>query len=190
MTRQDILEAAAQLIHEKGFHAASMRDIADAVNMRKASLYHHVTSKQDILLEILDQALDLLIENMQAVMNAPLTPEEKIRRAIDVYIGTLTEHRDIASVLLFEHRSLSDTQQNQHIARRDQFEGLWRDLIKQGSDIGAFHVQDASITAKSLLGTLNWTITWYRPEGSLSAAQIANQISDLFLCGIKQGGDA
>ena len=57
MTREDILEAAAQVFRQKGFHGASMKDIADAVNLQKASLYHHVSSKQEILLSILDRAL-------------------------------------------------------------------------------------------------------------------------------------
>lgn len=60
MTREDILEAAAQIFRQKGFHGASMSDIAKAVNLQKASLYHHVSSKQEILLEILDRALQLL----------------------------------------------------------------------------------------------------------------------------------
>ena len=64
MTRDEILEAAAQIFSQKGFHATSMQDIAQAVNLKKASLYHHVNSKQEILVEVLDQALDLLIENM------------------------------------------------------------------------------------------------------------------------------
>ena len=68
MTRDEILEAAAQIFREKGFHAASMQDIAEAVNLQKASLYHHVASKQEILLALLDRALDLLIERMQQVM--------------------------------------------------------------------------------------------------------------------------
>ena len=67
MNREMILEASAQIIRKKGYHAASMQDIADAVNLQKASLYHHFSSKQEILLALLDQALDLLIERVSVV---------------------------------------------------------------------------------------------------------------------------
>ena len=71
MTREEILSAAAQIFSEKGFHATSMQDIAQAVNLQKASLYHHVSSKQQILVDVLDRALDMLIANMEEVMQAP-----------------------------------------------------------------------------------------------------------------------
>ena len=64
MTREDILEAAAQVFRQKGFHGASMSDIAAAVSLQKASLYHHVSSKQEILLELLERALELLLERI------------------------------------------------------------------------------------------------------------------------------
>jgi len=62
VTRDDILDAAAQVFRQKGFHGASMSDIAEAVSLQKASLYHHVSSKQEILLALLDRALDMLTE--------------------------------------------------------------------------------------------------------------------------------
>ena len=80
MTRDEILEAAAQIFREKGFHAASMQDIAEAVNLQKASLYYHVTSKQEILLDLLDRALDLLIQIIEPVTCSALPPDQKVRR--------------------------------------------------------------------------------------------------------------
>ena len=125
MTREEILSAAAQIFGQKGFHATSMQDIAQAVNLQKASLYHHVSSKQEILVDVLDQALDLLIERMQAVMERPLAPDEMLRQAMrDLYVTILLEHRDLAAVLLLEHRSLDPDLHARHIPRRDRFEQL------------------------------------------------------------------
>ncbi len=126
MTRDDILEAAAQIFSQKGFHAASMQDIAQAVNLQKASLYHHVTSKQDILLALLDRALDILIEHINRVVQQPLPADEKLRQAMCAYLEVLLDHRDLASVLLLEHRSLEPQFHTRHIPRRDRFEQLWR----------------------------------------------------------------
>jgi AcrR family transcriptional regulator len=184
MTRDEILEAAAQIFSQKGFHAASMQDIAQAVNLKKASLYHHVNNKQEILVSILDQALDLLIERMIEVMARPLSPNEKLRQAMISYLQAMLEHRELASVLLLEYRSLEPEMRDRHIPRRDRFERLWRDLIQEGLDQGVFCCADSDLAVRALLGVMNWTITWYRPDGKLTPEAIAAQFADLFLNGL------
>ena len=184
MTRVEILEAAAQIFSQKGFHATSMQDIAQAVNLQKASLYHHVSSKQEILVAILDQALDLLIEHMQNVVALPLPPDQKLRQAMQVYLKTMLDHRDLAAVLLLEHRSLEPELKTRHNPRRDRFENLWRDLIYDGMSQGLFSCGDPSVASRALLGVMNWTITWYHPDGPLSPEAIAEQFAELFLLGL------
>src|SRR5512140_3262263 len=132
MTRNDILDAAAQVFREKGFHGASMADIADGVNLQKASLYHHVASKQEILLELLERALATLEEQIMEVTAQPLPPNEKLRLMIRAYLQALAEYPDLSSVLLFEHRSLDKKNHARHVPHRDHFEGLWRDVINDG----------------------------------------------------------
>ena len=184
MTRDKILETAAQIFSEKGFHATSMQDIARGVNLQKASLYHHVSSKQEILLELLDQALDILIERIGNIASQHNLPEEKLHQAIRVYLQTLTDNRGLAAVLLFEHRSLDDELKSKHLPRRDRFEGLWRGLIQEGVQTGVFDYDDPAHAARALLGMLNWTITWYHGGGPLTAQEIANQYASLFLNGL------
>jgi AcrR family transcriptional regulator len=184
MTRDEILAVAAQIISQKGFHATSMQDIAEAVNLQKASLYHHISSKQEILVEILDQALDLLIANMQGVMSCPYPPDEMLRHAMRVYMETIVQNRDLAAVLILEHRSLEAEFHARHIPRRDRFEGLWRDLIQRGIDAGLFEKVDPALAARAYLGVMNWTITWFRPHGKLTVDAIASQYADLFLEGL------
>ncbi len=184
MTRDQILSAAAQIFRQKGYHAATMQDIADAVQIRKASLYYHVTSKQEILNELLDQAMDLLIEGMQEILKQPLSAEDRLRLAIETYLQALAEHPDLGTVLLLEYRSLDSAFRTHHQPRRDHFEGLWRELIGQAAEHGTFHTADASITAKALLGAINWSIIWFRPDGRLPADQVAGQIADLVLHGL------
>ncbi len=184
MTRDEILDAAAQIFREKGFHAASMQDIAKAVNLQKASLYYHVSSKQDILSALLDRALDLLIEHIESVQSQSLSPDEKLRQAMSVYLQLMLENIDLAAVLLLEHRSLEPQYHASHIPRRDRFERVWRDLIVSGYNEGIFSCSDPALASRYLLGVLNWTITWYRPEGPLTPSQIAEQFADLLLQGL------
>ncbi|MEW6567758.1 MAG: TetR/AcrR family transcriptional regulator [Chloroflexota bacterium] len=184
MQRADIVQAAAQIFRRKGYHAASMQDIANAVGLQKASLYHHFASKQDILLEILDQALDLLIRDMQAIVDADRSPETKLRQALASYIDRVTHQADLAAVLQLEHRSLEPRKRARHITRRDRYDALWRTLIRQGIEAGVFRRADETIVAFALLGVQNWMITWFRPDGRLKPNEIAEQFADLMLNGL------
>ena len=136
MRRDDILQAAAQIFRQKGYNAASMQDIADAVGLQKPSLYHHVNSKQDILLALLDHALDLLIADMQAVLASNLPADLKLQRAMRAYIRRMTAESDLAAVLLLEYRSLDPEQRALHIQRRDTVEAVWREIIDEGVRTG------------------------------------------------------
>ena len=185
MNKDDILLASAQIIRQKGFHAASMQDIADAVHLQKASLYHHFVSKQEILLRLLDQALDLMTEQVGRVFMQDLPADEKLRQGVCVYLETMGEHAALASVLLFEHRSLEPEFRRRHFTKRDHFEALWRGVIQEGVEKGIFQDDHPGLSAKVLLGTMNWTLTWYRPGGPLSMRQIADHTAQLFLNGLR-----
>jgi AcrR family transcriptional regulator len=186
MTRDDILEAAAQVFRQKGFHGASMANIAEAVNLQKASLYHHVSSKQEILFELLDRALELLLERISPIASLDLPADERLCRMIREYLQILAENTDLSAVLLFEHRSLEGRQHARHVPNRDKFENLWRDVLRDGVRTRQFVCDDIPLSARAILGILNWTITWYRPNGSLTVEQIADHYSNLLLNGLKK----
>ena len=185
MQRADIIQAAAEIFRQKGYQAASMQDIADAVGLQKASLYHHVSSKQEILLEILDVGLDLLIGDMQAVLDSEAPPEAQLRQAIQSYVRRATNEVGLAAVLQLEHRNLEPRRRARHVARRDRYDSLWRTLIRRGIDAGVFRKVDESIVVFALLGVQNWMITWYRTNGRLSPDEIAHLFADLFLDGLR-----
>lgn len=185
LRREEILQAAAQIFREKGYHAASMRDLANAVELQKASLYHHLQSKQELLLELLDRAIDLLIDDTMLVLESSETPIEKLRAAMRAYMSRLTSDADLAAVLLLEHRSLEPDLRVGHIERRDRLESLWRELIAEGIRKGDFRPVDPAIAGFLLLGVLNWTITWFRPGGRLAAEELADRFADLLLEGLK-----
>jgi AcrR family transcriptional regulator len=184
MSRENILKAAAQIFQEKGYHAASMQDIAEAVDLKKGSLYHHVSSKQEILLALLDEALDLIIERLQPIQEKKIIPSTKLRQLMGAYLAFLVERRSLSSVLLLEYRSLESELQKQHIPRRDRVESIWIETIEEGIKGGEFNSSDPGITTKAIFGALNWAITWYREDGPLSPEEIADQLTSLFLEGL------
>jgi AcrR family transcriptional regulator len=145
MTRDDILDAAAQVFRQKGFHGASMSAIAGAVNLQKASLYHHVTSKQEILLALLDRALGMVTDHIAGITSQDIPVDEKLRQMIRAYLSALAENADLATVLLFEHRSLDKKNHARHVPQRDKFEGLWRDVLNEGMRAKTFDCKDADM---------------------------------------------
>ena len=185
MSREAILESAAQVFRRKGFHGASMSDIAVAVKLQKASLYHHFASKQEILLELLDRALAMLSARMEVVLAEDIPADEKLRQAMRAYLETLGEQGDLVSVLLLEHRSLEPRLRARHIPNRDRYEKLWRNLVQQGVDEGTFACKNTPLAVRGLLGVMNWTITWYDPDGRMSIDAIGDHFADIFLNGLR-----
>ncbi|HAY85292.1 MAG TPA: TetR/AcrR family transcriptional regulator [Chloroflexi bacterium] len=189
MTREEILEAAAQIIREKGFHATSMQDIAQAVDLRKASLYHHVNSKQEILVDLLDQALAQLNQQIEAVVAEAIPADQKFRKALRSYLNYTAENLDLAVVLLLEHRSLEPQYRERHIPHRDRYEAYWLQIIQEGIQAGLFQALDPHLAVKAVLGVANWTVMWLNPKGKLSATQVADFSADLLLEGFYKRGE-
>lgn len=184
MTRDDILDAAAQVFRQKGFHGASMSDIASALDVQKPSLYHHVTSKQEILLALLDRALIMLTAHISAISTQPFPADEKLRQMIRGYLSALADNADLTAVLLFEHRSLDKKSHSRHVPQRDTFEALWRDVLNEGVKSKVFDLKDTGLAVRALMGVMNWTLTWYQPDGEKSIEQIADEYSDFMLNGM------
>jgi AcrR family transcriptional regulator len=183
MSKQAILEAAAQIIREKGFHATSMSDIASAVDLSKATLYSHIDNKQSILVALLDRALDALIEDIQPVLAAEIPADEKFRRAMHCFLSYMSENLALSSVLLLEHRSLDTDGRDEHIPRRDEYEAYWRQIIEEGVAAGLFTVDDPGLSVKAALGVASWTVMWLNPRGRLTAEEIADYSANILLNG-------
>jgi AcrR family transcriptional regulator len=130
--------------------------------------------------------LTQLGERLEAVATASRSPTEKLRQLIETHIRYAAENLDIATVVLFEHRAMLGfpALRDEYVSRRDFFESQFRMAIQEGVDSGDFIPVDVPIVAQALLGAHNWLVMWYRPEGRLSAQEIASIIADTFLRGL------
>ena len=181
---EDIVDAAIELFSQNGYHATSMRDIAKAVNIRKPSLYHHFDSKEDILLTILKVGMDQLLEELEIIVASDETSITKLRAAIAAHASMIGDNPAGAAVFLREDRGLGDEYLSQYVAKRDRFEAYFREIVTEGVNVGVFRPTDVAISVNALLGMVNWMTRWYRPDGRLSAAEIADHFADLFLEGL------
>jgi AcrR family transcriptional regulator len=179
--RQQIEEAASALFRERGYAATSVRDIAHALNIQGGSLYAHVASKEDVLWSIVSRAADRFNSQVGPVAVTPGPAPTRLRQMIRAHVGVVTDNQRDASVFLHEWRFLGDARREQMAARRDAYEALFRRAIGEGIATGDFGPIDAKLTATALLTALNGIATWYRPDGPLTADEIADAYADLFL---------
>lgn len=185
VSRIDILTAAANVFKRKGYHLAKMADIAADVNLTAGSLYHHFPDgKQQILMAVLNEGLDMITNKVKAVVNNPdLPPNDKLRELIYTHILGLTEHVSIAAALVFETRTLLSDQiaRTSYLTRRDNFERYYQKVVEDGIAAGIFRKVDVPIFTKTLLGAHNWVGVWYRQGGRLTGEQIAEEMAQTFL---------
>ena len=184
--RQAIEDVASDLFRERGYAATSIRDIARALSVQGASLYAHVTSKEDVLWAIVDRAasrFEAAAERAgaEAAARRPGDPAEAVAALVRAHLEVLTGDVDEAGVFVHEWRSLGPERRSDILARRDAYEARFRRYIHDGIAIGAFTITDPAIAAAALLSAINGVATWYDPTGRLPAGRIADHLVDLSL---------
>jgi AcrR family transcriptional regulator len=184
--RQAIEDVASDLFRERGYAATSIRDIARALSVQGASLYAHVTSKEDVLWAIVDRAasrFEAAADRAEAAAEAsrPGDPAEALAALVRAHVEVLTGDVDEAGVFVHEWRALDPEHRAAILARRDAYEARFRRRIADGIAVGAFGLTDAALAASAVLSALNGIATWYDPTGRLPADRITDHLVDLSL---------
>jgi AcrR family transcriptional regulator len=183
--RQEILEAAAGVFHEKGYKATSIQDIADAVGILKGSLYYYITSKEDLLFEILQDVHQQGLQNLERVDKVPGSPLQKIRAFVTVHVTHNAENLVKMAVFFHDFRSLSPERREIIVAERDLYDQHLRALISEGQKDGSVCPDlDPKLTSIEILGMMNWIYHWYRPGGTLSVSALADSMADFVVAGL------
>jgi AcrR family transcriptional regulator len=181
----DLLTAATRLFRTRGFHATSMEDLARALGMNRGSLYHYIPSKDELLWLVLSRSFDLLDARVVPVLASDAPPVDRLRGAIHEHLRVAADHADELSLLQIELRSLPPARRAQMIARRDAYESHWRAAIAQGVELGVLRPFDVRLAGIGILSACNWFTQWFRSGGHLGVDEVAEQIADLFLTGLR-----
>jgi TetR/AcrR family transcriptional regulator, cholesterol catabolism regulator len=201
VSREEIIRAAGRVLHEQGYDATTMKDIAARVNLTAASLYHHFKNKDFLLLAVLEQGLQAAIDQIEPIIKSNLSASEKITKMIHTHIRGVTDNTAFGAAIVFEIKTLMNVstggrgngdeqeyieRRNVFFKQRQLFETLFRQTLEEGMASGEFRQLDAGIVAKAMLGAHNWVGVWYRPEGRLSGTAIADIMVDTFLTSLKK----
>lgn len=177
-TREDeILAAAARIFREKGYHATSVRDIAEAVGLLKGSLYHYIRSKEELLARLFEGALEGTVRELEAIRAREARPRERLEAMVHAYVISLTTNLDAVGLFLREWRSLPAPELARVRGQRRAMRRLFEDVIGEGARRGEFSVSDPKIATLAILGMCNWLYEWYRPRGRLGASALADELA-------------
>lgn len=182
---EQIINESARLFAEKGYFGTSMDDIAQAVGVRKSSLYHHIRSKESILRWIVTEAIRKHLEALRPILAEERTPyADRLRRAIRAHLDVIAAHSNEVVTLLHSFRALDPQLQEPLLAQMHEYETAFMEIIQKGIQAGEFRPVDVQLAAYDILGRCNWVFRWYRPGGRLSLDEIASSLGDFTLKGI------
>jgi TetR/AcrR family transcriptional regulator, cholesterol catabolism regulator len=187
-SRQEILRTAARLFQQRGYDATSMNDVAAALRLSKGGLYHHFQSKDEILYEIMNHAMEITQERVLNPVRGIADPEERLRALIRLHIEVVLSPRDREiTVMLHENHPLPPALRKRINARKKDYihflEGLMAEVQSKTRPQARGKVSPRA-AAFALLGMINWIYQWYKPEGELQAQSLIPQFTDLIFGGI------
>ncbi|MGH9940311.1 MAG: TetR/AcrR family transcriptional regulator [Blastocatellia bacterium] len=185
----EIYRAAALLICEKGYDATSMNDIAEAVGLTKAGVYHHIEGKKDLLFRIMNFGMDELDENVIFPARAITDAESRLRAIITNHAQLITSHitpqgYNPVTIVVDEVAGLTPEHRGKIDQRKRAYVDLIRETLKQLKEEGKLREVDLTVATFSLLGTVLWLSRWYHPDGRLTPEQIIEEISKIALGGL------
>jgi len=182
--RDELLKVAIRLFGQRGFHGTSMGDIATETGLQKASLYHWVESKEDLLYHVLSGALDLLLVQARAVSgDERLAFEVKLRSLITLHSEYTVSHPDVMHVFLSEAKWLGGPRGREIRDVRKQYHRLYEDVFYEARERGEIlaPANAVPVYVNLLFSMTNHLPVWFRQEGTYSPRQVADLVSDLVL---------
>lgn len=180
--RTRILDEAARLFLARGYEGTTLRDIADAAGVKAGSIYYHFDSKEELLAEILDQGIERITRTLdEALAGAGPEPAERLRVAIGAHLAALFQHGPYTAAHVGVFGGAPEEVRRAGIPARDAYEERWSKLLDAAVDDPAI---DLHVVRVSLLGMMNATLDWYRPDGPRGLDQVADTIADTVLEGL------
>lgn len=180
-----ILSIAAKMFREEGFERTGLRDIAKACGMLPGSLHYRYPAKEDILIEMMELAIERTIHSIVDATATVQDPLQKLRAALQAHVSVLMSGDDMVYVLLFEWRSLRGEARKLIIAERDRYERYWAAMLDAMKVQGYIRPEvDIELIRLIGLGAINWVATWYKRDGLYTLEQIGEAIWQMLANGV------
>ncbi len=181
----EILKSAAAAFRRRGYHGASVDEIASALQMTKGNLYYYFKNKEEILYACHDYSLSVILDLLDEIRRKPTAADEKLRELITAFVHLILDELH-GTALTLDLQALSPPLLKKVIARRDRFDQGLRAILKEGMDQGLFASGDPKLVAFAIMGAVNWIPKWFDPAGAASSDQIGTVFADYLINGLKK----
>ncbi len=182
--REIILQEAAHLFREKGYPAANLRELARRAGIQGGSIYHHFASKQEILFQLMDHTMSDMIERLTARLEGAVTPLEKLQRLVYFHIEYFVTGPDQTYITDDELRNLEKQNYLEIVAKRDRYQTIVEGILADGKEEHGWMLDDPKLYTRALLKMCAGVATWYKLDGPLSIAQVAEAYTNLLCNGL------
>ncbi|HEY7788936.1 MAG TPA: TetR/AcrR family transcriptional regulator [Vicinamibacterales bacterium] len=183
-TRIEILKSAAAAFRRRGYHGATVEEIAAALEMNKGNLYYYFRNKEEILFACHQYSLDILLDLLDRVLASPDPPDIRLRTLIGAFVHTILDELH-GTALFIDLQPLTPAHLRQVIARRDRFDRGIRQILEDGMEAGLFAPADPKLVAFAMLGAVNWIPRWFDPRGAAPSQEIADAFADFLIAGLR-----
>ncbi|NPC98705.1 TetR/AcrR family transcriptional regulator [Nocardioides sp. zg-DK7169] len=183
-----VLQTAIELFNRHGYEGTSMGDLAAALGVTKAAIYHHVPSKEHLLAQALDEALDELDALVTEAAGAPGTAYERLRGVVRGAVDVLVAHQP-AVTLLLRVRGNSPVELDA-LRRRREVDARLADLVRAAAAEGSVRDDlDPELVSRLVFGTVNSLVEWHRPGGELTPDALADAVTAVVFDGLEARSD-
>lgn len=182
--RIEILRAAAGVFRRRGYHGASVDQIASALNMAPGNLYYYFRNKEEILYVCHDYSLGLILKELKEVEQSALSPDRQIHRLIVAFVHLFIDVLH-GTAWTLEVEALSPSLLKKIIAKRDRIDKGFRKILTEGMRSGLFDRRDPKLVAFVIFGAINWIPRWYDPAGRATSHEIAQVFADYLVAGLQ-----
>lgn len=185
-TRERVLRVSAELFATRGYHGTGVQELSDAVSLGRGALYHHIRSKEELLVEIITRPIEEVIEQAEKIEADDSDAERKLRAMSRVLMRSIADRRPQWTVFLREFSSLSSAHQRAVLTLRARYLAVWERIIDEGIRAGCF--PDSNLFfVNGLLGLYVYSYIWSAPQQSMSVDAAADALIDLVLRGVRGG---
>lgn len=183
--KEQIYRVASTLFSERGYRATSVRDIARELDLQGGSLYAHISSKEDVLWEIIVRVAESFFAAVEPIATSEGPVAERLRAMIHAHVGVVVNELARAVVFFQDWRQLSEPRKSEVLALRDGYEALFRETIAAGVANGEFAQRDPRLATIFVLTALNGIPGWFRADGDQRAEEIADELATLVINGLE-----
>ncbi len=188
--RDELLQLAATMFAERGMRATTVRDIADSAGILSGSLYHHFSSKEEMVDEVLRGFLDWLFERYQQIVETEPNPLERLKGLFMASFEAIATRHAAVVIYQDEAKHLSSQERFAYVDERNKEQRkMWVDVLNQGIEEGYFRPDvDVDLVYRFIRDTTWVSVRWYQPGGPLTAEQVGQQYLAIVLGGITTEG--